>query len=83
MSSFLILNTLSSYSCVSVAEQVVYLHETYCFFFVYVYGVIYTGDIYGVNYAGNNVNQIEKNPGLSIILHSFSQVPIFTRGLET
>ena len=32
-----------------------------------IYGVIYTGNIYGVNYTRNNINQIEKNPGLSII----------------
>ena len=32
-----------------------------------IYGVIYTGNIYGVNYSRNNTNQIEKNPGLLII----------------
>ena len=53
------------------------MHETYCFFFVYVYGVIYTGDIYGVNYAGNNVNQIEKNPGLFIISSLILSSPYF------
>ena len=47
-----------------------------------IYGVIYTEKIYGVNYAQNSINQIEKNPGL-LFLHSFSQIPIYTRGLET
>ena len=34
---------------------------------MYIYSVIYTGMIYGVNYARSNINQIEKNPGLLII----------------
>ena len=34
---------------------------------LYIYSVIYTGMIYGVNYAQSNINQIEKNPGLLII----------------
>ena len=34
---------------------------------MYIYSVIYTGMIYGVNYAQSNINQIEKNPGLLII----------------
>ena len=37
------------------------------YFYVYIYGVIYTGKIYGINYAQNNINQIEKNPELLII----------------
>ena len=36
------------------------------FFICIVYGVIYTGNIYGVNYSRNNTNQTEKNPGLLI-----------------
>ena len=47
-----------------------------------IYGVIYSEKIYGVNYAQNNINQIEKNPGL-LFVHSFSQIPIYTRGLKT
>ena len=35
--------------------------------YMYIYGVIYTGNIYGVNYAQSNINQTEKNPGLLII----------------
>ena len=34
---------------------------------MYIYRVIHTGMIYGVNYAQSNINQIEKNPGLLII----------------
>ena len=34
---------------------------------MYIYRVIYTGMIYGVNYAQSNINQIEKNLGLLII----------------
>ena len=34
---------------------------------MYIYSVIYTGMIYGVNYAQSNINQIEKNLGLLII----------------
>ena len=34
---------------------------------MYIYGVIYTGNIYGFNYARNNINQIEKDPRLLII----------------
>ena len=34
---------------------------------MYIYRVIYTGMIYGVNYAQSNINQIEKKPGLLII----------------
>ena len=37
------------------------------YFYVYIYGVIYTGKIYDINYAQNNINQIEKNPELLII----------------
>ena len=52
-------------------------------FYIYMsYGIIYTGKIYGVNYVQNNINQIEKNSGLSF-LHSFFQIPIYMRGLET
>ena len=29
--------------------------------------LFYRKHIYGVNYAGNNINQIEENPGLLII----------------
>ena len=49
--------------------------------YVHIHGVIYTGNIYGVTYARNNVNQIDRNPGL-LFPHSFSQIPIYTRGLE-
>ena len=49
---------------------------------MYIYGVVYTGKIHGGNYAQNNINQIEKNPGL-LSPHSFSQIPIYTRGWET
>ena len=50
-------------------------------FYIYmcIYGVTYKGNIYGANYAGNNINQIEKNPGLLII----SQITVYTRELET
>ena len=30
---------------------------------MYIYGVIYTGNISGINCVQNNINQIEKNPG--------------------
>lgn len=46
---------------------------------MYIYGVVYIGKIYGGNYAQNNINHIEKNPGL-LSLHLFSQIPIYTRG---
>ena len=49
---------------------------------MYIYGVVYIGKIYGGNYAQNNINHIEKNPGL-LSLHLFSQIPIYTRGWET
>ena len=35
--------------------------------YIYIYGVIYTENIYVVNYAQNNINPIEENPGLLII----------------
>ena len=44
---------------------------------------IYTGKIYGFNYSRINTNQTKKKPGLLIVLHSFSQIAIYTRGLET
>ena len=43
---------------------------------------LYRKHIYGVNYAGNKVNPIQKNPGL-LFLHSFPQFPFYRRGLET
>ena len=46
---------------------------------MYIYGITYKENIYGANYAGNNINQIEKNPGLLII----SQITVYTRELET
>ena len=51
-------------------------------FNMYMLGIISTGNIYGVNYSQNNTNQIEKNPGL-LLLHLFSQISIYRRGLET
>ena len=41
--------------------QTVYLNEI-CFFYISICicGVIYTGNIYGVNYPQNDINQIEK-----------------------
>ena len=44
--------------------------------------VLFIQETYGVNYSRNNVNQIEKNPGL-LFLHLFSQIPIYTRRLGT
>ena len=37
------------------------------FICICIYGVIYTGNIYGINYSRNNTNQVEENPGLLII----------------
>ena len=63
--------------------QTIYLDEIFCFFICScIYGVIYTGKIYGFNYSRNNTNQTKKEPGLLIILHSFSQIAIYTRGME-
>ena len=60
-----------------------FIQMKFAVFYIYMlYGIIYTGKIYGVNYVQNNINQIEKNSGLSF-LHSFFQIPIYTRGLET
>ena len=37
------------------------------YFYMYIYGVIYTGNIYCVNYAQNDIYQMKKNPGLLIV----------------
>ena len=47
--------------------QTIYLDETCCFLYVYVYTVLFIQETCGVNYLRNNTNQIEKNPGLLII----------------
>ena len=53
--------------------QTIYLDEICCVYiwcfciFVYIYGVIDSGNIYGVNHVRNNINQIEKTLGLLII----------------
>ena len=49
------------------------------YIYMYIYGITYKENIYGANYAGNNINQIEKNPGLLIIC----QITVYTRELET
>ena len=48
--------------------------------YMYIYGVICTENIYDVNYAQSNINQIEENPGF---LYSFSQIPIYAKEPET
>ena len=64
--------------------QTIYLDEI-CYFFymyMYIYMVLFIQETqYGFNYAGNNANQIEKTSGL--FLHSLSQIPIYTRELDT
>ena len=51
----------------------------YTYMCILYYGVIYTGNIYGVNYARNNINQIEKNPGIIIFSLIFSNPHLYER----
>ena len=43
------------------------------------YGVIHAVKIYGVNYARNSINQIEKSPGLIIIFSLILSNPDLSR----
>ena len=65
--------------------QAIYLDEICCVLYVYVYiwCFLYREHIYGVNYARNNINQIEKNLDYHLSFHSFSQIPIYKRGPVT
>ena len=50
--------------------QIIYLNGIYSFLYVYVYYIwcyLCRKHIYGVNYAGNGINPIKKNPGFLII----------------